>query len=617
MNRHVSKGSLRMGAVYATIALAACGGSVEPGGPEEADGALGEAEGAVCTAQQTSLGQAHPTAAQGGALLSDGRVLFPGGVVYQPGAPGPESYIGVATVSVYDPATGTLTTTTPLPAPKMWHLSFGLDTGEAFVFGGIETIFYNGWGFNDMTPRVYSAATNAWSNGAPMPGYLEWMSGIPLAGGKALVTGQDPYFYPEFQPYPYDAFLYDRATDSWSSVPIGALTSGALLAQLGSGDALAYQNGTAWRLDTSAGTWSVVAPPPGAVGAMTGLPDGRVYAIIGASPFLYDGSADTWTATAALPASHTATSFLALPCNKVLALDYGTSLVADLYDPATDTWATVPTSGGMDAGAVSLGDGRIVSGGSQGYESPTILAAVLETCCLPDADGDGVADDVDNCPAVANAGQANGDTDALGDACDNCPAAWNPSQADADSDGPGDACDPACGTVSRSLGYLAADTTLRASSPTTNYGSLNPLDVGKFSGSTRRSVLRVNQGVVPTGSTITSALLTLHKQSGSGSGTMELRRVTAGWGESTLTWSSFGSNYDSSTSLGSVSFGSVPVNGPVTFDITPTAASWFATGTNFGVLLLQTSGAGKVSWYSSEGPAAYQPKVDLCWVTPG
>src|SRR5262249_45227480 len=48
---------------------------------------------------------------------------------------------------------------------------------------------------------------------------------------------------------------------------------------------------------------------------------------------------------------------------------------------------------------------------------------------------------VDNCPAVANANQADGDQDGVGDACDNCPATANPAQTDGDQDGRGDACD--------------------------------------------------------------------------------------------------------------------------------------------------------------------------------
>ena len=55
-------------------------------------------------------------------------------------------------------------------------------------------------------------------------------------------------------------------------------------------------------------------------------------------------------------------------------------------------------------------------------------------------DRDDFADGLDNCPAVANNGQADVDGDGIGDACDNCLLAANPDQTDADRDGVGDAC---------------------------------------------------------------------------------------------------------------------------------------------------------------------------------
>ena len=72
-----------------------------------------------------------------------------------------------------------------------------------------------------------------------------------------------------------------------------------------------------------------------------------------------------------------------------------------------------------------------------------------------DFDGDGVLENDDNCPELANADQANADGDAAGDACDpdddndtvvdeddNCPTTTNVDQIDLDGDGDGDACDP-------------------------------------------------------------------------------------------------------------------------------------------------------------------------------
>ena len=61
----------------------------------------------------------------------------------------------------------------------------------------------------------------------------------------------------------------------------------------------------------------------------------------------------------------------------------------------------------------------------------------------PDADSDGVLDGNDNCPAVANTGQANFDGDSQGDACDSdddndgLPDSSDPNDNNTDSDGDG------------------------------------------------------------------------------------------------------------------------------------------------------------------------------------
>jgi hypothetical protein len=87
------------------------------------------------------------------------------------------------------------------------------------------------------------------------------------------------------------------------------------------------------------------------------------------------------------------------------------------------------------------------------FASFTDMTVDLST--LADDDADGVVNSADNCPAVANADQADTDSDGLGNACDadddgdgvadgidNCPSAANPDQVDDDGDGVGTACDP-------------------------------------------------------------------------------------------------------------------------------------------------------------------------------
>lgn len=56
-----------------------------------------------------------------------------------------------------------------------------------------------------------------------------------------------------------------------------------------------------------------------------------------------------------------------------------------------------------------------------------VMAVVTRSAvaCPADSDGDGICDAVDNCPAVANADQANLDGDLLGDACDDDDAELN------------------------------------------------------------------------------------------------------------------------------------------------------------------------------------------------
>ncbi len=58
-----------------------------------------------------------------------------------------------------------------------------------------------------------------------------------------------------------------------------------------------------------------------------------------------------------------------------------------------------------------------------------------------DTDGDGLTDDVDNCPRNFNPDQMDSDSDTRGDECDNCLDDPNALQIDSNNDGCGNQCD--------------------------------------------------------------------------------------------------------------------------------------------------------------------------------
>ncbi len=120
------------------------------------------------------------------------------------------------------------------------------------------------------------------------------------------------------------------------------------------------------------------------------------------------------------------------------------------WDPGEqEVFATFPSS---SYSAVEIGPGGelFVSRTASGQG----LVYLIRPLAAGDGDGDGVDDDLDNCPGVPNPDQTDTDLDGAGDACDadddgdgvdddldNCPFTGNPDQTDTDFDGLGDACD--------------------------------------------------------------------------------------------------------------------------------------------------------------------------------
>ncbi|MEM7409976.1 MAG: thrombospondin type 3 repeat-containing protein [Myxococcota bacterium] len=127
-----------------------------------------------------------------------------------------------------------------------------------------------------------------------------------------------------------------------------------------------------------------------------------------------------------------------------------------LYDVVRET-ALLPLPFSSAVWAVSR-DGERALGFDPATSRPRVY--VLDDARL-DSDGDALPIQLDNCPYIANADQADLDGDGIGDVCDACPGdaendlesdgvcgdvdvcplAFDPDQRDTDQDGAGDACD--------------------------------------------------------------------------------------------------------------------------------------------------------------------------------
>ena len=158
----------------------------------------------------------------------------------------------------------------------------------------------------------------------------------------------------------------------------------------------------------------------------------------------------------------TVAAILSIDPPMVIGMSSGGGGIPDLQRMAAATGAVAPAGGADcdDDGVVDVPAGAplvcATSGTSTGIGN--VLSRVIDSAITEakakDTDADGLPDLADDCPNIANLGQADLDNDSSGDACDpdddgdgitdandNCPASANHDQLDTDGDLIGDACD--------------------------------------------------------------------------------------------------------------------------------------------------------------------------------
>jgi Kelch motif len=111
-------------------------------------------------------------------VLKDGRVLIIGG-----GSPFGVSYTD-ATAEVYDPTTGTFTSTGSMNIARLGGTAVLLQSGKVLVFGGGESCYY-------YPSEIYDPSSGAWTETGSDPYRLDarYQTGTLLPDGTVLATG--------------------------------------------------------------------------------------------------------------------------------------------------------------------------------------------------------------------------------------------------------------------------------------------------------------------------------------------------------------------------------------------------------------------------------------------
>jgi hypothetical protein len=155
-----------------------------------------------------------------------------------------------------------------------------------------------------------------------------------------------------------------------------------------------------------------------------------------------------------------------------------------------------------------------------------------------------------------------------------------------------------------------ADTWVEATQPTVNHGT-ETLMLVEFE---RRSYLKFDLSIIPPGSTISAASLTLCR-TGSGSGTThELRPAIADWTETGLTWST-----QPALSTNATHTIPVPSSLCVTVSVQQDVQSWVLGAANFGWRIMDTdeTNAPPIEWATRENASSGErPKLDVTYSPP-
>jgi WD40 repeat protein len=346
----------------------------------------------------------HPRFLHHAVLLEDGRVLIEGGSSLEG---------GTSSAELYDPATGKFSPTGSMPEARIYDTATLLPDGLVLIAGGMSPV-------GDQpslltSAELYDPATGTFSSTGSMTSGRHDHTATLLPDGRVLVAGG---FVPDptADVYPATAELYDPATGRFS--PAGALAmpianhtatllpDGRVLIVGGRAPtAMPQIIAFAQLYDPSAkpqsnsptrGAFGATGPMvhPRAQHAAVRLADGRVLVVGGvdedASPIasaeLYDPATGRFSSTGSMAHSRDIPDATLLPDGRVLVTGGydgtgGAIASAELYDPATGSFSGAGSMNypRVDFTASLLPDGQVLIAGGQPSQNsvPVVAAAEL------------------------------------------------------------------------------------------------------------------------------------------------------------------------------------------------------------------------------------------------
>jgi N-acetylneuraminic acid mutarotase len=330
------------------------------GGTGSGGGVLSSAElydpatGSWSATGSLNRGRYHHTAT----LLQNGKVLVAGGF-----ATAETRFDLTDTVELYDPATGAWSVTGSHHTARYWHSATPLRNGKALVVGGLND-FDEGVALNSA--ELYDPTTGTWSSTGSLKVSRYLCTATPLSNGKVLVAGGVDGDFGTLYTVFKTAELYDPEAGTWSNT--GGLSSGrfahtatllqngnVLAAGGGAFPGFATVNNSAEVYNPATGTWSATGSlSRRSYHVATPLPNGKVLVAGGInygfdigfvatlnSVEIYDPASGAWSSTPDLNTARQSFTATPLRNGKVLVAggsnNTGALNTAELYGAETDS----------------------------------------------------------------------------------------------------------------------------------------------------------------------------------------------------------------------------------------------------------------------------------------